>query len=685
MTPLLRGTVAAFNRNLEGLGYSLSLPALNALTAVDLSTASTLMAEVLPILQEIRGVHLYIPMYPNFPAQVMAATDAELYWNAILHYLAVWVSDLTGKGQAWLPSYMKDPRPSLAEEVALTVLDLGTEAEAKQLLTDIVRANTSISDHDKADVRWGYANGLLVLPETIPNKENLAVIAGLLASDGKWNEVASLIRTPTDVLRLATALSEGDLSLAVSTKFRPFNRQERRGLLGLLEQCGADHGLTEDMARHSKVWVRLAEKLHPGEYHQYPVGHAAFDAIRNDKPFTTWYGLLERRIKGGQIDEAIEQLRSRPGEFARRLDHLVRLAPNAEDVLDGFAVVANKVATPVLLQAMTHFKERNNQGDLRVFFPKGNVAKAQAIPNNLLVIPEALCRRIVAICEDALIKRFAKLPSLGNVFVDPRLSGYLVPFSQRSAAKSSRTLVRGSHVPFGNKLGNTLRFFVWWKNITNQENKRVDLDLSAMIYDADWNFMEHIAYTNLRSAHYRAVHSGDITDAPKGACEFIDIDMGSLLTYGGAYLVVTVQSYTGQPFSEIPEASTGWMLRQDPQSGEVFEPKTVVDRLDVTAETSGYIPMIVGLPRREIIWVDAAMKRNLQHVNNVHGNADQIRLLGKAFAQITKPNLYDLFRLHAVARGTLVSDPVGAEMIFAPDQGITPFDIGMIAAQYLVS
>lgn len=47
-----------------------------------------------------------------------------------------------------------------------------------------------------------------------------------------------------------------------------------------------------------------------------------------------------------------------------------------------------------------------------------------------------------------------------------------------------------------------------------------------------------------------------------------------------------------------------------------------------------------------------------------------------------KPDLYELFSLHAAARGTPA--PRGAaKMVFAPDGTVTPFDIGVILAEYL--
>ena len=61
--------------------------------------------------------------------------------------------------------------------------------------------------------------------------------------------------------------------------------------------------------------------------------------------------------------------------------------------------------------------------------------------------------------------------------------------------------------------------FVWWKN----GRSRVDIDLSAAMYDRDYRYRDTLVYYNLRN--FGAHHSGDITDAPKGAAEFIDIDL----------------------------------------------------------------------------------------------------------------------------------------------------------------
>lgn len=123
-------------------------------------------------------------------------------------------------------------------------------------------------------------------------------------------------------MRLATAMSDGDVSLAENTRFRNFKKRERKNLLSLLENAG---NITEDMLRHNNRWKRLGERLHPFEYAQeYPRCADAFDVIRNNKPFVTFSSEVEQKIKYNNINGVLPLLLTRPGEFARRLDKLLR-------------------------------------------------------------------------------------------------------------------------------------------------------------------------------------------------------------------------------------------------------------------------------------------------------------------------------------------------------------------------
>ena len=63
---------------------------------------------------------------------------------------------------------------------------------------------------------------------------------------------------------------------------------------------------------------------------------------------------------------------------------IVSLELGAEHRRKAFLKVADRVATPVLLQVFHHFKTRPEGRSLRAFFPKGNVAKVQVRPGQSL-------------------------------------------------------------------------------------------------------------------------------------------------------------------------------------------------------------------------------------------------------------------------------------------------------------
>jgi len=669
-------------KNIEALGYTFSDELMQAMRQLSKEQFEAVYIQLVADLRVMVGAHVkYTPMYAGFPMQVMQADEAELYLNAIIHYL----TNLT----VVYPDHQSVERMPLLEKTDLKVIGLGNQQAFQTLIRQIMEANGSISETDKADIDTvlAYADREDVdalLPAEIPFKENVGfVVASLLKHEkAGMDRIGPYFKTASDVLRLAVAWSNGDVSLAVASPFRKFKRRERRLLLGLLEQCGS---ITEDMLRYKDRWIRLGEILHPSEYKlRYPRCEEAFDILRNNKPYSTFNGSVELAFQYRNVWSLIDLLSQRPGEFARRLDHLLRMTEDEAYVLLAFGEVLEQVSTPVLLQVRQHFAQRNERQDLRVFFPKGNVAKAFAIPNELSEIDEATCQDVVQLCEQALVERFAALAPLGKTYVDPQLHDYLVPFSQRSASKALHTIVRGSRVPMAE--GDTIRFFNWWKegDVDGKSTGRVDIDLSAVMYDKDWNYVEHISYTNLRSSNYKAVHSGDIVTAPNGASEFIDLHIPSIVDYGGRYVVATLLSFTSHPYCDLPECFVGWMMRKKPGSGEIFEPSTVANKIDITADTQIAIPVIMDLVERTVIWTDLALTSHPNYCNNVEGNQKGMVLMGKALTTLRKPDLHDLFMLHAKARGELVDTMDQADTIYSVDQGVTPYDIEQIMAEYLV-
>jgi hypothetical protein len=664
---------ASVVRNMEAVGYTVSKALFERLSTLDENQIKVFHTNVIQTLRKAVGAHKkFSPMYPNFPQQVMEASDLELFFNAIIHYWSL-----------ALPASEEQVRePLLVNKVPLKVLDLGTQSDFDSIFTRLVAANTSISENDKEIVKWfvsEYGNDIVrLIPEKIPQKEQLALLTNELRSNKIGIEsVKKYVKTATDVLRIATAMSDGDISLAANTKYAKFGRPDRRFLLELLESAG--NSIAEDLLRHDTKWIKLGEVLHPGEYRrQYPKVWAAFDNLRNDRKIRTFNSRVETKLVTGTGWSIAEFLKERPGDFARRLDHVFRKSEGFGElnlVANKFISVADKVATPVLLQVFNHFKNREIFEGPRAIFPKGQLAKIQVLENPLPSLYTGFPAQFAASLRDVLVERFSKMEPLGSVYLDDKLKNYIVPFSQRSASKSLRTISRGSKIDLPD--GNFLRFFLWWKDGTS----RTDIDLSASMYSSDWKPVQDITYYNLRGLN--CYHSGDITSAPKGASEFIDIDMNKLIQNKARYVLMIINSFTQQPYCDLPECFAGWMARTATQSGEIYEPATVVDKVDVTSDTTVCVPVIFDLVGRQAIWTDLGLKSR-NWINNVASNKGNIQKLGSAMCNLNKPCLYDLLEMHAVARGQLVKDKNAADRVFAEHEGLTPWDGDKIISEYLV-
>lgn len=683
--PLDTRLLLALQKNIESLGFVLSPELAERVLSLTLNELEAFHQLLISSLRALVGADReYKPMYPNFPWQVKVMPEPELYLNALLHYWGDWI------GQRIMPHFKKDPRPVLDEAVKLKPIGLAEPDEPLQLFSRLLQARSALRPEDKLDLSWFvFSRGKEIaahLPEQVPFRENAALLAAaLLRQTQLQTQAASYLKNGVDVLRTATALSDGDVSLADNTRFISFSKPVRRWLLARLE---ASPDLLEDLWRHPEKFKRLGEKLHPGEYRQrYPLSWAAFSQLRRKHKAESYGRRVETGLKVQDIEAILPLLQTRPGDFARRIDHVLRLSTpeQAASVQQAFSQVISRLATPLLLQLMTHFKHRLEPAELRVFFPKGELAKLQAIDNALPALDAAICQNLVELCREALIQQYAKRPALGPCYLDEGLKHYTVPFAMRSASKALKTVARGSRLPFSDFAAtatDTMRFFIWWKD----GRDRTDLDLSALVLDADYQYQTTLAYYNLKELG--GCHSGDITSAPAGASEYIDIEVQPFLQRGARYVMMVVSAYTSQAYCDLPECFAGFMHRQKPNSGELYEPRTLRNKFDLTANSTIAIPLILDLETREVIWTDLSLKRNPSQVNNVHGNTSSLGVLCQAMTNLRKPSLYELFALQIDARGERVYNQEQARTVFTveatqAEKCLTPFDIPEILSEFL--
>lgn len=664
------GVFSTAIRELANLGYRPSGELLNAM--VSHSDPVGFLSEVISIVSKAVGANFkYVPMYPNFPKQVMEASDAELYFNAILHYFGDWI------GARIMPEYeVKDRKPLEAPKFDdLKVIELTSVTDYTNILVRLLGSKTSWSETDQSDVTilLGTVSGFSTVGtvKAVPNKENLAFLAKhdlILA--------LALAGTATDVLRIAVVLSGGDPALngvgVEKVRFKSLPKATRRAFVARLSDFP---NLTEDALRNMALWKLFFHSLHVGDFaKKYPkVAESASIVRNNGKDFLTFNGQIEKSLTDGDFKTTLTLLTSRPGDFARRLDKVIRETSGAPELtkqaLKSFASVASKVSTPVLWQLRAFYENRSliegYYPELsRVFMPKGRATKMLEAAKPLPLLHPIVVENVISIIDQAILENYVDKMLSGSVYIAPELFDCTIPFGARSASKSLNPVGRGTRVSLGDE--NVVRMFIHWKDIDSGDDwgSRVDVDLSAYSISKNFDNASTVSYYNLREGSW-GIHSGDITSAPEGSAEFIDIDKKAAIAAGHRYIAMTINSYSGQKFDTIPELFAGVMGRVKKQSGEIFEPRTVQNAFDVSTSGTMVMPFVIDLIENVMIWSDLEIGRGVMYSNVANSENPLLRSI-KGIVQTNQPTLGDLLKSHTT---TLTDSREDADHVFTFNRG----------------
>lgn len=674
------GTVTArsitiLNLEIAGFGYTLGPDLITALRDLDASSFQRVRDDLLQQLEALSGMNVnHRHLFAGFPYETpgdfeyfvrritgfvqndLKLTEVSFTPLSCGHLVDPRLFDLKAFGacpicQFAVPELNSPPgeRHSFEAVTPLKVLGFLTADARVQAAQRLLSRQSSLSVDERAflgaTIRTGHR---LTIPDTV-FRETLPFVYEMSGAAGVRAHIASA----TDVLRIAVYLSDpaADLSLKSPVRFK-ISTRHKKALLGLLEST---RNLEEDMLRWRERWLRLGEILNPGSaenIRKYPAVSAAFDAIRNaPNSVPTFQRSVERGVRARVIDhQLLGLLASRPGEFARRLDFLLREAGHPPDVVDAFATIASDLKTTTLIELDKYLSSRT-QFRNRVFLPKGAANKAQVVEDRRKPLPIDETRAVRGHIAETLRRRLSQRPPLGRVWVDPRLKDRAVPFNRRGDASAAMPMTKGSRYPFA---GEVLRLFVHWRG-------RIDVDLSVVMFDEDLAWRGHVAFTNLRLPG--CVHSGDVQDAPQGASEFIDLEVRTLLEQGVRYVGSSLISYRGQKFGGFP-CFAGFMERDQLASGAAFEPQSVKFKFDVNAPSTSHMPLIFDLVDRTVTFVDMASSNRAASAVAAERTKHAALLDSMLTVLDRKPTFHDVAMVHTLARGELAASREAADTVF---------------------
>lgn len=538
--------------------------------------------EVLKAAKEIKGSHVsHNTYFKEFPKNV---PDTIEFWTELIEQtygsteeapLFINLLDLDGYGK-YLHTYeemVEAHEPFVAKNVQkLTVLNLGKslEDECLALYTSLAESKVPANEDDRvllirlAEVCIDYKQ-----PVKIPVRENKAIINAVRVEFG----VPILADTVTDVLRLAVQLSGGDVTLQTKPKFRSIPFKTRKLLLDAFDEIAQNEAKLGDVYKHREAIKRLFMRLNTSSRyeHAYKVLEYAVNGYN-----TSFESKLEKAFATGDIDEVVAVLQNNPGLFVRSLNRLL-LQSKIKDiptVTSALEKVAGKVSTPVLVGLRQYLGNRKVQKTYRVFMNRKGTGKV--VEDTQPILGAELLNPIVELIDQEVLSR---LPE-GAFVISRDMLNVALPLSNKQTADGFGTMPRGSVDSLSTEV---LRFFTYWK----EQKHTTDFDLSAIMLDEDFKQVSQLSYTQLSAVG--GVHSGDITSAPDGASEFIDIETAKVKA---KYVVPQVNVYGGEGFDEVEESFFGYMERSLDQKGKPFEPLTVKTKAEMRGNQRVALPLI---------------------------------------------------------------------------------------------
>lgn len=630
----------------------------------------------------------YEPLYPNFPQQVIEASELELYFNAIFHYISY---------GTWRPKYQKQVRLPLVSVLKPIVLHTIDESSANVMLVDLCKellsSPVSLSSQDIKDV-CTLLKYYDIQNIEIPFKETRALICAELLRQNNYSKIDTIYSNATinDVLRLCVAYSHGDVSMQTCSKFVSTSRSVRRYIISLLERVYVSRPkqeVLENLYTYREPWIKLLYGLHIFEYPKLAPKYTKLISkfLSGDRRYhQSFNSKLERAYQTYNLNEVLNLLNTKQGVLVRNVCRLLKVF-SEKDADANLKTIQNDLLNhtdQVSIKILISLKEALvNICDERMVFPKGEVLSSDILDSVFDTIPfsasawNEFLNTVDTIISNRLYINFNLEGK--KVFLDETLSNYMLPRTQRTTSDSKVPITRGSKISI-NSDANYIRAFVYWENIrlntpTDKTNpnllirnipqERVDLDLSAILFDSNFKYVKHISYTNLRTN--AVVHSGDITNAPVGvgASEYIDMDVNKLLKSNIRYVALMVYSYTQQKFKDIPTVYVGHMERFGMMDGQIFEPRTVRQRFDLCGDNTSRIVCVYDVLTKTMTYVDlnSSLERNIKY-NNVESTKGDISTICKyLLSDRFSYSMYDLIKSY---KGIKTVDTLeDADIIFA--------------------
>lgn len=727
---------------------------------------------VYSVLKAAKGADLkYITLHPTFTAE-LEENGEDPYLYAIIHYITDGTVHFNKEGcdcnalnesaETFMRSIYDDTESEATGYDRLQVVDLYPAFLCSDIVSNLLLSNIPISEdmmgHIEMFIKDIYMNKEILSIrkdfETrilsrgpIKCKETFAAFLNILVDHRlNYDYILDAVNNATDVLRFFVKFSDpkGDVSLSKTPSFMNHPpKYVRKLMMDMLLRCP---NLEDDFKRYPEYWKRALERIHPYKFTdtRYEYVQKACDLLYK-KQLRSLNSKITKLVENNnasfeQFKEMMRRLESFPGIYLRKFDYFVRRYGDglSDDLTENhtfmkfvcdslYRVVKTVPSTRMIVELMSNYANRIvTDPDARYCKPKGKRYYVKfPVQDQHLCNPKYeknFMTMIYSIFYKEMLRRLQDLPYLGSVFISPSAALCTLPTELReSNGTGLNILPRGSRIRLEgfmkipeDKDGNIVFVpYIHWTNvISEKEETRIDIDLSALFLSEDFSSRAHCSYRSLNLYHNKvnyATHSGDFVNGGKpdgdGVSELILIRRNQALEAGFRYVLIQVHDYTCVGFDSantffgfqvMCETSDSFdtLNRQrinNKITRPIVDPKSTIINSNITKQGSDVTMCVIDLKENVLVWMDmqsfgqSSVDLTVQHEDNrietmkmsdfrKYINADGNNVIRTATgsvaqleAMMKKPRCYmgDLLKLHVDARGVSTNDPIQADVIFA--------------------
>ncbi|MBO4847175.1 MAG: hypothetical protein J5525_12895 [Lachnospiraceae bacterium] len=710
-----KALAVAISVNLASYGYIVDTETMDKLSTLNKNQLAVLWEDFVDNVNSYTGIENFKKndlFYPNFPEQVMRLSEVDLYLNSLTYYSGYYYFGMDLHDE--LVPEEKKVRLPFVEEYP-TEKKLLVASSADELATMMFNSvhSMGISKQQELEIRE-YAKlfpedmkSIVMDPTPFTSKENYVKVGDICASNNLIN-IREWFKDAPDVMRYAAYLSNkkgtnNNIDLSGNLRFHLSN-SEKKLVREMLSNC--PH-LFEDIWTRPKeeTWKYFARHIDCKNPNPARTNVAFQKLYHGDK--TDEQGHPIKSVER-QFEEAWENLKKKstltPELYSDALSRMASLASSfpglymrhhlsyVDDAIQNEnkliadtklfakeAILTNKIP-PVALLELEHVIDERYSSELRVFTkPNGDTqAKENAYKD---LVPKEVQETLKENIRTSLTACLKDTKELGKVYIDPQLDDFKAP--KRDIRNASGGAVLTKYSAINGKEGKNLMAIG-----ANWTGRDVDIDVSADVYNKDYENIGNLYYGSLKEAW--GVHSGDYVTAPNGASEICILDKNILKEMGATYVGFNVRGFSA-PFDQAKdgvqvifmekEGSLEYARSSDIHGrgfdeqgdghitflGETIEPTQIEYPIKLNAHATNETTFLYNVEKDQYVWVDKAGGNALG--TNIMCDDQKTRTLTEIYAieHCTIPSMKEVIDAYIEAGNGVITDDIKeADTIFIP-------------------